>query len=297
MKRPTDAAWTVAPRPAPASARVQGGLALVCSLMLLVAAMVIGVAVARGAFALMASARNEDDRITARAAAEAALRDAEHDIAGVAAGAAGGAEPARAAQFAPSGGGGFADGCGSGSADLGLCKTTAPAAWERIDLAADFEVIVPYGRYTGAAFPLGAAGASARSPGYLIEQLEPAGAAPALGNFYRITAIGFGTRTTTQVVLQAIYRKPGPVAPTEGTAGDPAAGDPAAGAGAEPRESDASPDATGDTDEATPHGPGTDGAAGPGPPSAAVPPPTLRAGRIGWREFANWPELHARASQ
>lgn len=297
----------------------QARLALVCSLMLLVAAMVIGVAVARGAFALMASARNEDDRVTARAAAEAVLRDAEHDIVGLAAG---GADPARAAQFASAGGSGFADGCGRGSADLGLCKAASPAAWERIDLAADAELLVPYGRFTGAAFPLGSVGAPARRPAYLIERLEPAGATPAHGSFYRITAIGFGTRATTQVVLQTIYRKPGPAAPQQGAGGDPAPDAGAGGAG----HGDAGTGATGDAGNGGATGDagdtssgatgnagandtsgttGTTGSAGgagaapqgPDPPPAAAPPPSLPAGRIGWLELANWPELHARASR
>ena len=60
----------------PVRRRTERGLALVCALLLMLAAMVIGVAVVRGAFALLAAAGNERDRDIAQAAAEAALRDA-----------------------------------------------------------------------------------------------------------------------------------------------------------------------------------------------------------------------------
>jgi type IV pilus assembly protein PilX len=253
------------------------GLALVCVLLLLAATMVIGVAVARGAFALLASARNETDRVTARLAAEAALLDAERDLTGAGADADEAAAAARAALFAQPDGAGFAAGCGRGPADLGLCRVAAPPAWHGIDLAdPDAGVLVPFGRYTGAMLPLRAGTLPARLPGYLIEKLAPDGAGPAQGSFYRITAIGFGVRASTQVILQSLYRTAAPAAPGGAGAGEQeeeAGGD--AGAGPEPQ----------------------DGAgAGPDPPRSAPAPP-LPAGRIGWREIANWPELHARAQQ
>lgn len=264
----------------------QRGLALVCALLMMAAAMVIGVAVARGAFALLASARNEGDRVTARLVAEAALQDAERDIAGTGAG----ASAARSALFAAADGAGFVAGCGRGPADLGLCRVTAPPAWHSVDLgAADADVLVPYGQFTGAALPLGAGTLPARLPGYLIERLAPAGVDPTHGSFYRITAIGFGMRASTRVVLQSLYRVPPPAAPP--AAGDADAGD-AADAGADaPTE-----EPTGESADEPAAGP-TNEAAGPDPPSppAAVPPAALPAGRIGWREIANWPELHARA--
>jgi type IV pilus assembly protein PilX len=231
------------------------GLALVCALMLMLAAMIVGVSVARAALGSTASARQERERMVAQAAAEAALRDAERDVAG-------GAQPAseRAAWFAAPAGGGFVDGCGQGSQDLGLClpaMAPAPAIWAWVDLAAEASaVLVPYGRYTGAELAVGGPMLPARLPGYLIERLAPAGAGPQHGSFYRITAIGFGTRASTRVVLQALYRRPPPAAPPP--------------AQAEPQ---AQPQA-----QAQPQ------------PQAQLP-----AGRIGWRDIPNWPELHARA--
>ncbi|MDN4052301.1 pilus assembly protein [Massilia sp. YIM B02763] len=262
-------------RPPSIRPAAQRGLALASVLLLLAAAMVIGVAVARGAFALLASARNEGDRVTARLAAEAALLDAERDLAGAGLGADADAA-ARAALLAQAEGAGFADGCGRGPADLGLCRVAAPPAWQDIDLTdPEADVLVPYGRYTGAVLPLGAGTLPARLPGYLIEKLAPAGADPAQGGFYRITAIGFGMRASTQVVLQSLFRQAAPAAP--GTSAD------------EEGEGGGAPaDGAGDDDD-----PG----AGPDPPRPPAAPPPPPAGRIGWREIANWPELHARAQQ
>jgi type IV pilus assembly protein PilX len=268
-------------RPPSRPSAARRGLALVCVLLLLAATMVIGVAVARGAFALLASARNETDRVTARLAAEAALLDAERDISSASAGAGAGpgmdaAAAARAALFAQPDGAGFVAGCGRGPADLGLCRVAAPPAWHGIDLAdSDVDVLVPLGRYTGAVLPLGAGTLPARLPGYLVEKLELAGAGPEQGSVYRITAIGFGTRASTQVILQSLYRTAVPAAPGGAGAGEQEEEDEDAGDGPEPQ----------------------DGAgAGPDPPRPAAAPP-LPAGRIGWREIANWPELHARAQQ
>jgi len=272
------------------------GLALVCALMLMLGALILGVSIARTAFGSMGAARMERERMVARAAAEAALADAEADIEG-------GALPssARAAWFAGGGAGsgdngasvddasggddngsnasgshgnssgngsgnsgGFADGCGQGSQDLGLCLPAAPPSpptWQAIDLAGgDNAPVVPYGRYTGATLAVGGGGIlPARLPAYLVEKLEPVAAGPPSHYLYRITAIGFGPHAATRVVLQAVYRKP-----AAGGAGPSAAAaaPTASAASAAPAES-----------------------AGPGPP----------AGRISWREIANWPELHARA--
>ena len=195
----------------------QRGLALVCALVLMLGALILGVSIARTAFGSMAAARMERERMVARAAAEAALADAEADIGGAAL-----PSSARAAWFA-GGSGGFADGCGTGSQDLGLCLPAAPTlppAWQAVDLAAaDSALVVPYGRYTGATLATGGV-LPARLPGYLIEKLAPAGPAPPQ-NLYRITAIGFGTRATTRVVLQAIVRTPATAAAPSG-AGPPA---------------------------------------------------------------------------
>ena len=253
--------------------RTERGLALVCALLLMAAAMVIGVAVVRGAFVLLAAAGNERDRDIAQAAAEAALRDAENDIAGRAATSAPPASPDRAAHFGPGGATAFVDGCGRGVDDRGLCRARSPPEWQLLDLAAaDNPALVPYGQFTGAVLAVGRGVLPARLPAYLIERITPPGATAQQGVFYRITAIGFGARAATQVVLQSLYRLPPP------SGGGPGDGN---GNG-------------NDNDHGEPHDNGHGNGNGngtPGRPQAHQ----LPAGRIGWREIANWFELHARA--
>ncbi|MGJ7917594.1 PilX N-terminal domain-containing pilus assembly protein [Massilia sp. LXY-6] len=251
----------------------QRGAALVCALVLMLAAMLVAASVCRAVFASIASAGAERERSLAHEAAEAALRDAERDIA-----AAAGTEPARAAQFTAAGAASFVDGCGRAGSARGLCSASSPPAWQALDLAEPGNpALVPYGYFTGATLRTGKGLLPARPPAYLIEHIAPPGAGEPLGSFYRITAIGFGSNAATRVVLQSVYRKPKPAPPGTGNPSD----DP---------------------------GPRADGPAAPGPPAtgpgagngndgnaAATPPAQLPAGRIGWREIANWPRLHAEA--
>ena len=252
----------------------QRGLALVCALMLMLCTLILGASIARTAFGSMASSRLERERVVARAGAEAALADAQVDIAG-------GAKPssARAAWFV-AGSGGFVAGCGQGSQDLGLClpaPVPGPAPWQAIDLAdEDGAPLVPYGRYTGATLALGGGVLPARLPAYLIERLDAAGPGPPpvapSSHIYRITAIGFGTRAATRVVLQAVYRRPAAASPPS-----------------EPREAADTGDTAAAGETAENRDAGSTAAAAASAAAAAQP-----AGRIGWREIANWPELHAR---
>jgi Tfp pilus assembly protein PilX len=194
-----------------------GGATLVTVLFVLVAVLIVGVSAAQTALNAEKSARQERDRHIAFQAAEAALADAERDIEG-------GSDPAspRAALFAAGSAIGFADGCGRGqdSINLGLCmRAPAPLApaWQAAELSDETGSAIntiPYGKFTGAAMPAGSGTLPARAPRYIIElmPLARAGedASQRAGNFYRITAIGFGTRDTTRVVLQAFYRRVGP---------------------------------------------------------------------------------------
>ena len=194
-----------------------GGAVLLTALFVLVAILAIGVSAAQIALNAEKSARNERDRHLAFQAAEAGLADAERDIEG-------GADPAsqRAALF-DGGALGFVDGCGRDSANLGLCSYVAGAAapaWQLVELAAPAgaaSAATPYGRFTGETLPTGGGALPARVPRYVIELLplvragEDAGQRAA--SLYRITAIGFGARPGTQVVLQSFYRK---VPPAEG---------------------------------------------------------------------------------
>lgn len=258
------------------------GAVLVTALFLMLAVLVLAGSAARMALDDVKSARYERDRHIALQAAEAALADAEHDIeGGVDAGS------ARAAILAHGDASGFADGCGRGGATLGLCKAAMPPAapaWQVVDLG-DPAATTGYGDFTGAVMPAGAGLLPARPSRYIIELVPVAGAPPSAGAFYRITAIGFGSRAATRVVLQSYYRKAlgaqaaaGGSASTQGGTAAPPAG---------------SASASGDTASPPP------GTAAP-PPGAGAPPPgtaALPEKRIGWRELANWPELHAAASQ
>lgn len=276
------------PHRPPGQLRRERGAALVCALVLMLATMLIGVSVCRVVFASIASAGAGRERGIAHAAAEAALRDGERDVAA----ATGGVGAARATQFTDAGMASFVDGCGRAGSARGLCLAASPPAWQAQDLAApDNPVLVPYGYYTGASLATGTGLLPARAPAYLIERIMPPGAAAALGSFYRVTAIGFGSRDSIRVVLQSVVRKPGP----PGTDGNV-------------------PDATAPPADAVPSGadpPGAHTAAGPDPPgtgavngtgkdagtgatSPALTP--LPAGRISWREIANWAQLHAQAT-
>jgi type IV pilus assembly protein PilX len=206
-------------KPPCCGARRQRGLALVCALFLMLGTAMFAMSVARMALASMASAERERDRAVARVAAEAALRDGERDVAGAAAHDACDAAPRHGT-------------CGGADPP----EPPDPPDWQTTDLAApDAAGVVPYGAVTGARMAVGGELLPVRLPAYLVERLAPTGQ----GAVFRITAIGFGTRAATRVVLQSLYRMP-------------------AGAA------------------------GKDGA------------PT---GRVGWREIANWPELHARATR
>jgi type IV pilus assembly protein PilX len=187
------------------------GAALVVVLSILIVVLLLGASAAQMALQGEKAARGERDRHLAFQAAEAALMDAENDIEGRP------GAPGRSAMFAPDSALGFVDGCGIGSVDLGLClpapQGMAPT-WQAVDLAdAGGLHFVPYGRFTGATMQTGNGLLPARAARYIIEllrYLQPGQDAGTANNyFYRITALGFGARETTQVVLQTYYRKAG----------------------------------------------------------------------------------------
>lgn len=188
------------------------GAALVTVLFVLAAVLIVAVSAVHSALNAEKSARNERDRHIALQAAEAALADAERDILAL--------DPAtpRAAMFEPGSALGFVAGCGKGAGEpgLGLCsRVEAPGvpAWVGAPLASDGDDAgaVTYGDFTGARMPTGAGTLPSRRPRYIIELMPfpQAGedASQPAANFYRITAMGFGSRPATKVVLQAFYRK------------------------------------------------------------------------------------------
>ena len=189
------------------------GAALVTVLFVLVAVLIVAASAVTAALNAEKSARNERDRHIALQAAEAALTDAERDIESSDPGS------ARAAMFAPGSAFGFVDGCGRGAGDpgQGLCSRVEPPGvppWLSARLGdgdPGLSGAVPYGTFTGARMATGAGTLPALPPRYIIELMPFARAGedasqPSV-NFYRITAVGFGSRSTTRVVLQSVYRK------------------------------------------------------------------------------------------
>lgn len=177
------------------------------SLLMLTATVMLGMSAARIALQEEKAARNARDRQVALQAAEAALMDAEMDI----------EHSVRRHLFASDRSDGFADECGSGQADLyrGLCRSAPQGVppWQTVDFMDGGQAgFVPYGHFTDRRLPTGDGMLPARPPAYIIElmsyddarQAEPGGA---LTHFYRITAVGFGMRESTQVMLQTFYRK------------------------------------------------------------------------------------------
>jgi len=178
------------------------GISLVTTLVLMLATLGLGVAVMSVNVMEERMIANTKDRDLALQAAEAALRDAEQDV---------------ASNVSPTTG--FSDTCASG-----LCTPPSqrdalgPLASLPVDdsrLGFDWTVdanVLRYGQFTGAAaFPSVAA-----QPRYVIEKFSflgtPAGesvvlgaepTAPGVG--YRITARAVGARPETVVVLQSIY--------------------------------------------------------------------------------------------
>ena len=184
------------------------GVALVVTLVMLVAVLLLAATAAGTALMGEKAARAERDRHVALQSAEDALMDAERDIEE--------AGPARAALLAAPVD--FVPGCGTGAA-LGLCGppgTTGAGSdmppWQAVDLAAD-GAGVALGHFTGAAMQTGEGALPMQRPRYIIERRpyhrpgEEAGTAPRF--YYRVTAIGFGNREGVQVVLQSAWRRPG----------------------------------------------------------------------------------------
>lgn len=190
----------------------QQGASLVTSLVLLVAIMLLGVTTASITVQGEKAARNERDFSMAFFAAEAALRDAQQDIDSE--------ESREKAVFLPPDPDAFLQGCGSRlqGRSHGLCLPAAadhPPVWLTADLlnAGNANArTVAYGTYTGRSFPAGEGPLPAMSPRYLIELLSTLPeASPSdsetIHAVYRITAVGFGMRASTHVVLQAVYRR------------------------------------------------------------------------------------------
>jgi type IV pilus assembly protein PilX len=196
--------------------RQEGSLLVSAAMLLLTLMLAIGavqIAIQGGK-----SARNERDRQIAFHAAEAALLDAELDIEHS-------PDSARSRShiFSSKSALGFPregePGCNDGTSKLylGLCRRAidgAPPVWQTVDFADSgaSSRAVSYGRFTGKSFQTGGGALPSKPPQYIIELFsynKPGESADWPTYMYRITAVGFGTRETTQVALQTFYRKEG----------------------------------------------------------------------------------------
>jgi type IV pilus assembly protein PilX len=176
---------------------------------MLVAVLMLGASASHIALQGEKAARNDRDRHFALEAAESALRDAERDL----------EQSSRSNLFAEDAPLGFSEDCLGGSSGLytGLCLRApggATPVWQRIDLTNSAEQSVPFGRFTGRLFQSGEGLLPAHPPRYLIELVPYSfernqAAEPDVIHLYRITAIGFGFRKGTHVVLQTFYRRIG----------------------------------------------------------------------------------------
>jgi len=194
----------------------QQGATLLATLMMLTVVLLLGTAAAHMALQGEKSARNDRDRQVAFHAAEAALLDAERDIEGGA-----GALSSRAHVFESAALDEWAQlpfgSCGTKAepALLGICRAVSEQdvpVWQHVNFLSDGEQMaaVPYGHFTGQTFQAGVGVLPALPPRYLIEFMhdKQAGMDAARSAYlFRITAIGFGVRASTQVVLQTFHRK------------------------------------------------------------------------------------------
>ena len=202
--------------------RSQRGMALVFVLIMMSIVFVLAASSARLVMLGERSARNDRDRQTAMQAAEAALSDAEIDIMGPV------STGTRVSMFGtlPAN-----DGCSSETGTRGYCGRLMPAAGSDslldvyrpiFSVASDATTrqYVIYGEFTGDRgdeFPVATssnAGAlPSQLPRYVIEKtsLNFRNRAPTVGkpfDAYIVTAIGYGLKPETQVVLQAVISKP-----------------------------------------------------------------------------------------
>lgn len=194
----------------PAVHASQRGFSLIATMIILIVVSVLGIAASQIVLTAERATRFDRDTQIAFQAAEAALLDAEFDIRGPNTSA-----NQRMATFSDSSGVGFIDGCGTGTA-RGLCMPTA-AGQKPVWLTVDFTDesanarTVAFGEFTGRSYATGSTGIRPEAlPRYIVEVIpdtsggQSASSAKAL---FRVTAMGFGPRKDTQVVLQMIFRK------------------------------------------------------------------------------------------
>jgi len=198
-------------------------MSLIVVLLILIVVAVLGLGAAQMAMLGEKSTRYDRDRQVAFEAAEAALVDAQFDITGP-----NSSSKSRVAQFpgysgqTPANLTPFVIGCGTttgvnGTQGMCLPNTSGTPLAYTVDFTITPTHSVPFGGFTDRVFASGNTGIQPYAPPrYIIEILPDPHALSSLNApnntqqwIYRITAIGFGPTSDTQVVLQMVYRKPG----------------------------------------------------------------------------------------
>lgn len=200
--------------------RKHSGASLIVVLMMLTIIFSMGVIAAKLSIFSERSGRNDRDRQLAFQSAEAALLDAEIDMMGPNA-----LVGNRVCNFDSKKPAEFVEGCGTGT-KTGMCLNTANSsfAWKNVLSQYSSETgttnsnkTVQYGQFTGQTMSTGNSGQSIRPPRYTIEAVRYTGTGAADDNVgsssgpeyaFLVTAMGFGTKLETQVLLQALVYKP-----------------------------------------------------------------------------------------
>lgn len=185
----------------------QMGASLVISLLMTTVIMMLGLSATQLALQGEKTARNLRDRQIAFEAAQSALLDARKEI----------FSGKRNDYFSDISAIGFSENCGQGTTmEIGLCDSGEShiSAWQAVNFSEENALkakYATYGQFTGAEISVGEGSLTARKPRYIIDVLHDLKSKEEVSGerkvIYRITAVGFGVRETTQVMLQAIVRK------------------------------------------------------------------------------------------
>jgi type IV pilus assembly protein PilX len=190
---------------------LQSGASLVISFIMILVIMMLGVSATELALLSEKSSRNLRDRQIALEAAQVALIDARNEILGTG---------SRNIFFSDISHADFDQDCNPGSTSrVGLCNFSATGSamgWLTVDFIGQEtgnRKYVKYGEFTGAEMQVGRGSLTVQKPRYIIDVLlsremgRCADCQQKQKVLYRVTAVGFGVRETTQVMLQATFSK------------------------------------------------------------------------------------------
>lgn len=195
------------------------GSSLIVVLIMLTVIFAMGVIAAKLSLFGEGAARNDRDRQIAFQSAESALLDAELDMMGPNT-----SVNRRVCKFDSLVIAEFVEGCGTGT-NTGMCQNgAAPGdAWKTVKSnyttesgTSSSNLTVEYGQFTGQTLPNGSSGLPVILPRYTIEAVRYSGTGAATDSVasskteyaFLVTAMGFGARQQTQVMLQALVYKP-----------------------------------------------------------------------------------------